>query len=394
MRIGIYGGTFNPPHQGHLLAARFALEALELDRLFLIPTAEPPHKELPPGSPTPADRLAMTVIAADNLFCPGISVSDLELRRSGLSYTADTIEAIHRQYPQDELWLLMGADMFLSIQNWHEPERIMAAAHLAGFARAADQEDVLDQQADWLQAKYGAKAQVLRLYDMAEISSTQLREMLLRDEGWEYLATPVRGYILMHGLYGTHADLKHLSVEDLRACSYSMVKAKRLAHIRGTEEEAVRLARRWGADEEQARKAGILHDCTKYLDLEEQLQLCEKYGIVLDELEQKAVKLLHAKTGAAIARHVFGMPEAICSAIFWHTTGRADMTLLEKVLYMADYVEPNRRFEEVEELRRLAYSDLDAAVLRGCELSIADMAERGQPVHRNTREARDWLREH
>lgn len=394
MRIGIYGGTFNPPHQGHMLAARFALEALELDRLFLIPTAEPPHKELPPGSPTSEDRLAMTAIAADNLFCPGISVSDLELRRAGLSYTADTIEAIHRQYPQDELWLLMGADMFLSIQNWHAPERIMSVAHLAGFARAADQEEVLDQQADWLQAKYGAKAQVLRLYDMAEISSTQLREMLLRNEGWEYLATPVRGYILMHGLYGTHADLKHLNVEDLRACSYSMVKAKRLAHIRGTEEEAVRLARRWGADETQARKAGILHDCTKYLNLEEQLQLCEKYGIVLDELEQKAVKLLHAKTGAAIARHVFGMPEAICSAIFWHTTGRADMTLLEKVLYMADYVEPNRRFDEVEELRRLAYSDLDAAVLRGCELSIEDMAERGQPVHRNTREARDWLREH
>ena len=97
MRIGIYGGTFNPPHQGHMLAARIALEALDLDRLILIPTAQPPHKDLPAGSPTAEDRLAMTNIAADNLLWPAISVSDLELRRAGRSYTADTIEALHRQ---------------------------------------------------------------------------------------------------------------------------------------------------------------------------------------------------------------------------------------------------------------------------------------------------------
>ena len=142
-----------------------------------------------------------------------------------------------------------------------------------------------------------------------------------------------------------------------------------------------------------ARRAGILHDCTKYLNLEEQLQLCEKYGIVLDELEQRAVKLLHAKTGAAIARHVFGEPEEVCNAIYWHTTGKADMDLLSKVLYMADYIEPSRSgFEGLEELRRLAYEDLDAALLLGCELTIQDMEERGMPVHRNTLQARDYLK--
>ena len=157
MRIGIYGGTFNPPHQGHMLAARIALEALDLDRLILIPTAQPPHKDLPAGSPTAEDRLAMTNIAADNLLWPAISVSDLELRRAGRSYTADTIEALHRQYPDDELWFLMGADMFLSLQNWHEPERIMACAGIAGFARAADQEEELERQAELLRQKYQAR---------------------------------------------------------------------------------------------------------------------------------------------------------------------------------------------------------------------------------------------
>ena len=100
-------------------------------------------------------------------------------------------------------------------------------------------------------------------------------------------------------------------------------------------------------------RAGILHDCTKYYELPEQLEICAKYGVELDELEQKAVKLLHSKTGACIAREVFGQPQAVYDAIFWHTTGKADMTTLEKVLYIADYMEPNRDFDGVERLRHL-----------------------------------------
>ena len=121
--------------------------------------------------------------------------------------------------------------------------------------------------------------------------------------------------------------------------------------------------------------------------------MCDEYGIVLDDLEQKAVKLLHSKTGAAIARHVYGAPDEVCDAIYWHTTGKADMTLLEKVLYLADYIEPSREeFPGLEELRRLAYEDLDQALLLGCRLTIEDMEERGVPVHTNTLQARDWLK--
>lgn len=93
-----------------------------------------------------------------------------------------------------------------------------------------------------------------------------------------------------------------------------------------------------------------------------------------------------------MAKYVFGEPEEVFRAIYYHTTGRADMTLLEKILYIADYMEPNRDFEGVEKLRRLAYEDLDTAVLMGCEMSIADMEERGYVLHRNTKEAHDWLK--
>lgn len=395
MKIGIYGGTFNPPHLGHMTAARHAMEALGLDELLLIPTALPPHKLLPDGTPAPEDRLAMTDILADNLLLgEKVRVSNLELRRAGKSYSSDTILELRREYPTAEFWFLMGSDMFLTLQQWHEPGQLLAQTGVAAFARTqSDPIQAMEDQANQLRKTYGAQIQLLHLPEVVEISSTRLRAALNQGKGREFLCPPVWGYILMHQLYGTHADLTALDDEDLRACSYSMVKAKRLRHIRGTEEEAVRLALHWGADPEKARRAGILHDCTKYLDGKEQLKLCEKYGIVLDELERRAVKLLHAKTGAAIARHMFGMPDDIYDAIYWHTTGKADMTLLEKILYTADYMEPNREFDGVERLRELAYTDLDAAVLLGCEMSIADMEERHQPVHHNTLEARNWLRD-
>ena len=111
-------------------------------------------------------------------------------------------------------------------------------------------------------------------------------------------------------------------------------------------------------------------------------------------MENKAVKLLHSKTGACMAKYVFGEPEEVYQAIFWHTTAKADMTLLDKILYMADYIEPNRDFDGVERLRALSYQDLDKALLLGVESTIQEMEERGLPIHSNTLQARDWLWAH
>lgn len=388
MKIGIYGGTFDPPHLGHMESARAAMEALELDKLLFLPTWQPPHKPLAPNSAAPEDRLAMVRLMADGLG-PKAEACDLEYERKGKSYTAQTLRLLREQYPEDELWLLMGSDMFLTLQEWREPEVILALAGVAAFARREeDAGEQLGLQAEKLRETYDARIRILVLPEVREVSSTQIR----KGENWENLPVQVLGYLLMHGLYGTDRDLKRLTDDELRACSLSMVKAKRIRHIMGTEEEAVRLARRWGADETAARRAGILHDCTKYWSVEEHLRCCEQYGMELDEMERHSEKLLHSKSGACIARHVFGEPEEVCSAICFHTTGRVNMTLLEKILYIADYMEPNRSFEGVEELRRLAYEDLDAAVLKGCEMSITDMEKRGYTIHPNTQQACDWLK--
>jgi len=395
MKIGIYGGIFNPPHLGHLAAAKTAVDALGLDKLLLIPAAIPPHKALPEGTPEGAHRLAMVEKMADAMRLPKVvEVSAMELEREGKSYTADTLAAIHEQYPDAELWLLMGTDMFLTLHMWRDPAAILKLAGICAFGRTEqDGEAVFAPQREYLAEKFGARIVTITLPGLVEVSSTQLREQLDRGEGGKYLLPAVYGYILMNGLYGTHVELRRLDLPELRACSYSMMKAKRVPHVMGVEEEAVRLAQRWGADPELARHAGILHDCTKYLELDEQLELCDKYGVELDALERQAVKLLHSKTGACIAREVFGEPDEVYEAIFWHTTAKENMTTLEKIIYMADYIEPNRDFDGVERLRALAYEDLDKALLLGVETTIQEMEERHLPIHNKTLLARDWLRQ-
>ena len=397
MKIGIFGGTFNPPHLGHLAAARTAIDVLGLDRLLMIPAAIPPHKELPEGTPAPEHRLAMTAKLADALLLPEkVEVLSLELDRAGKSYTSDTLAQLREEYPEAELWLLMGTDMFLTLHLWHEPEKILELAGVCAFGRTEqDGEAVFSPQREYLQKNFpGARITTITLPGLVDISSTRLRALLAGGEGAEYLYPSVYGYILMKGLYGTRADLKHLDLPELRACSDALVLQKRVRHIRGTEEEAARLARRWGADETLARRAGILHDCTKYLSGEEHIAICRQYGVPLDDLERSAPKLLHSKTGACIARHVFGESDEVYEAIFWHTTAKADMTTLEKILYVADYMEPNRAFDGVERLRELAYSDLDRALLLGVETTVQEMRDRDLPVHKNTLQAQAWLRDH
>ena len=395
MKIGIYGGTFNPPHLGHLTAARAVFELLNLDQLLLVPAGMPPHKELPAGSPTPEQRLEMTRLAGEQLgLGDRVRTLDIEVYRQGKSFTADTLAQLKTQHPEDELWLLMGTDMFLTLQAWHEPGKILSLAGIAAFGRTEeDTEELFSAQREYLYQTYPqARLFTLTIPGVIDVSSTELREKLAKGEGASLLAPAVYGYILREGLYNTGADLKHLSLSQLRPVALSYLKHKRIPHVLGTEQEAIRLAERYGADVEKARRAALLHDCTKKLDMEEQLALCRRYGIQLDELEQKALKLLHSKTGAAIARDVFGVDDDIYSAIWYHTTGHAGMTKLEKIIYLADYIEPSRDFPGVDKLRKVCYEDLDRGLLMGLEMTIEEMTSMGNPVHHATIEARDALK--
>ena len=397
MKIGIYGGSFNPPHLGHMAAAEGAVRALGLDRLVLIPAGIPPHKTLAAGTPDGAHRLAMTRLMGEQIALDtgaAVETSDMELARGGRSYTADTLRLLRGQYPDDELWLLMGTDMFLTFHDWYKPEKIVQCAGICAFGRAeTDGEALFAPQRELLEKRFpGSRIVTITLPDLVDISSTELRERIPKGETDGYLAPAVLGYLLREHLYGTNLDLKRLTLEELRPIALSYLKAKRIPHVLGTEQTAKALAEKYGADVEKARFAALLHDATKRLSMDEQLALCERYHIALDGLERKALKLLHAKTGAALARDVFGADDEIYNAILWHTTGKPVMTLLEKVIYLADFIEPTRDFDGVDDLRKVVWEDLDRGLEMGLAMTVEEMEQMGNPVHRSTLEALDYLR--
>ena len=190
MNIGIYGGTFNPPHLGHFQAAKAAVAALKLDKLILVPAAIPPHKDLPAGSPCPEERMEMVEKMADALAMPGVvEVSALELERQGKSYTADTLAQLKEKYPDAQLWLLMGTDMFLSLHLWRQPEKIMDLAGICAFGRTEqDGEAVFAPQRQYLTERFGAKITTIALPELVDISSTRLRDGLSQGLGRSYTA--------------------------------------------------------------------------------------------------------------------------------------------------------------------------------------------------------------
>ena len=387
-RIGIYGGTFNPPHIGHIQAAKQAVAALGLKKLLMIPGSVAPHKMLPPNSPTGEQRLEMLRIATAG--CAQIEASDIELRREGVSYTFETVKQLKAEYPDAELVLLMGTDMFLSFQSWKNPEEILKNSSLGVFYRGEKGEKEAIEAKKAEMESSGARIALVE-NQILPISSTQLRRLLAFQCAEDFLPEGVGEYIREKGLYNTNAQWKHLPMEELEQVVISLLKPNRVAHVLGCRDTAVELAKRWGADETDAARAGILHDITKALDGPLQLTLCEAYGKILDAFSRKYPKTLHALTGSLVAERIFGENEAVVSAIRHHTTGKANMDLLETIIYVADYMEPNRDFPGVEKLRELAFTGLQAALKLGLEMTLEHLKRQGSEVSPESREALAFL---
>ena len=390
-RIGIYGGSFNPPHIGHIQAAKQAVEALKLHKLLVIPAGVAPHKQMPGNSPTPQQRLDMLRLTLAD--CPEIAVSDLELKREGPSYTYETVLQLRKMYPDACLILFMGTDMFLSVETWKHPEIILENATLGVFYRGDKGEAQAIEAKKAQLEQQGAKVELVR-NAVIPISSTQMRRLLIFRCAGAFLPEGVLDYIREHRLYDTRSDWKNLPMDRLEQVVVSLLKPNRVAHVLGCRDTAVELAKRWGADETDAARAGILHDITKAIDGPLQLTLCEAYGKILSDFSRRYPKTLHALTGSMVAQRIFGENEAVVSAIEHHTTGKADMSLLEKIIYVADYMEPNRDFPGVEKLRELAFSDMDAALKLGLEMTLEHLKRQGAEVSPESQAALAFLNHH
>ena len=212
------------------------------------------------------------------------------------------------------------------------------------------------------------------------ISSDDLRRMAVFRCA-DSVASPEEIQSVLHdGLFAANRDLTCLPEDQLQQVVTALLKPSRVAHVLGCRDTAVDLAKVWGANVTDAARAALLHDVTKALDGPLQLTLCEAYGIILDVFSTENPKTLHALTGSLVAERVFGENPAVVAAIRSHTTGKADMNVLEKIIYVADYMEPNRDFVGVEELRQLAYSDIDKALQLGLEMTISMLIEQGKEI--------------
>lgn len=195
MKLGIMGGTFNPPHLGHLRAAQTAKERLELDKVLFIPTNMPPHKSLPKDTARPEQRCEMVRLMTQNL--PWAEVSEIEIERGGASYTVETLrELVARGY--DDITLIVGTDMLLSFDSvWREPQEICRLCTLAVCARNVGEKDEIAEKEMQLKEMYRAHIVVLET-DPFPISSTELRKS---GKLHGYVPQAVEDYILCHRLY-------------------------------------------------------------------------------------------------------------------------------------------------------------------------------------------------
>jgi nicotinate-nucleotide adenylyltransferase len=197
VRIGILGGTFNPPHLGHLVCAQEAYLQLHLDRVMVIPASIPPHKPVE-DEPGAAHRLELCRLAFqrdESRF----AVSDLEIRREGTSYTVDTLQALHSSEPDSELYLIVGADIAAGLPKWRDPERVLSLATVAVAQRPGTGPEAVEQALSKLEGRERA-----RFFDMPEIgvSSTMLRNRVREGQPIRYLTTDaVSGYVARHNLY-------------------------------------------------------------------------------------------------------------------------------------------------------------------------------------------------
>ena len=337
------------------------MDVLSLDRVLFVIDRIPPHKELDGGAST-EDRLALLNLALAPY--PHFDLETMELSREGKSYSFDTLTDLKKRDPKAKLFFLMGSDMLRSFTTWYRPDGISRLAALVCIERDGQAGEEAETAAK-LKELYGTE--VILLDGVSELSSTEVRERVAAAKPIDELVPDdVALEIYTRGLY------QPPQIRAMYARLQNAMPYKRLRHTAGVLQTAIRLADQNGVDPNKARIAALLHDCAKYLPNEE--LLARSTG------EAPILPVLHAEAGAQLAAEQYGVTDPeILRAIRLHTTGDADMTALDKVVYLADMIEPGRKYPGVDALR--AAPDLDSATLLALQRSLEHITERGFAVH-------------
>ena len=369
-RIAVMGGTFDPIHYGHLVAAEAVYCELSAERVIFIPAGSPPHKKTRVTGAL--QRYQMTTLAiGDN---PHFIASRMEIDREGETFTIDTIKCLHAEYPEAEIFFIIGADEVYQLSTWYKAEELLKLCNFMAVTRPGHDTCELKKEIERIRAKFSGRLYFLEIPELA-ISSSALRSRCCAGKTIRYLLPEsVEKYIIKGRLY-QNDDLKELVRRGLSRHRYE--------HTMGVHDTAVELAQIYDVSCEKAAVAALLHDYAKELPDDEKLELCKIFNIKLDNIMAKNIDLTHSFLSAALARAEFGVNDTeILDAISYHTTGRKKMSKLEKVIYVADMIEPNREpYPILDELRTLARVNLDDAFLEGLRYKVLYTAKRKNQVH-------------
>ena len=387
-KIGIMGGTFNPIHLSHIMIAGRALEYLKLDKILFMPSKLPAHKDND-ELVSEKDRNAMVKMAIKDY--PGFEFSDYEMKRDGYTYTADTIEHLTHENPDVRYYFILGGDSLAQFEKWHRPEYILEHCALVCAPRISDAVGLKGNNEEFIKIAKHLVEKFTRKRDngsvfvpeihfipgpLVSISSSDVRNHIKC--GMSIIGmvpAGVDGYIAENGLY-TDAFFESIK-QDLQ----KTLTPKRYKHVINVAETAFKLALSYGVDPVKAYTAGLLHDCAKFYSDEEILKEAEKYGIVPEPAELATpCNLLHSKVGSFIAAEKYCIEERdILDAIYYHTTGRPGMSILEEIIYAADILEPGRDMAytpSLDILRSEASYDLDMVVYQLLENVVPYLKEK------------------
>ncbi len=365
MRVGVFGGSFDPPHRGHLAVAEAALRTAGLDQVVVIPSAGA-YKENMNVVASAADRLNMCRLCFGSE--PRCFISEIEAHKNEWTPTIVTIERLKKQqYRNDQLSLIIGADKLVSLPGWKRADDLFHLCDIYVYPR-----DGIDPEPH-LQKLRAAGARV-RMMDIPEApgASSEIQALLKKYENPQYLTPGVAGYIADHWLY---LDKNILTAEKL-------MTPKRWKHTLGVRTQAVEYSLQHNINPIQAALAALLHDSAKCLPFEVMLSYAYEAGIS-EPTFLSSPALLHGPVGAYIAWNKFNIEnQDVLNAITYHTVGRAEMTKLEMCIFVADATEPGReQYPGLKRLRRLATRSLEAAVLLSLNLTKQYVLQTGKPFN-------------
>lgn len=373
MKIAIYGGAFNPVHVEHVNIALAAKKLLGLDKIIVVPTFISPHKS---GSMSARgkDRLQMCRLAFAGV--EGVEVSDYELKRGGVSYSYVTCRHFKKLYPNDDLYFIIGSDLLGGFNLWREPEEILKCVTLAVCARV--DAGALKSDIKKFQSRFN-KEIVPFDYVGKAVSSTRVRALAaLGEDISKYVPNSVKRHICGHQLYflpELSGVKKYLTDERWRhTVGVTVMAAENCARVRAYEIDAI--------------TAAALHDCAKYLDAGAD----ELKGFVCPKGVPAPV--VHQYSGAYVAEHTFGIKDpVVLNAIRYHTSGRENMSGLEKLIFLSDMLEEGRNFDGIEKLRKIFARNIDECLLIALERQVERLNALGGPVYPLTIRAYEYLKE-